>query len=337
MKGVILFCLILAACAAKPTKRLSPMPPPVMGEAYDAELKNFTYPRPVDYFQFTSQGQPLSMAYELAEPERPNGRTVLLLHGKNFSANYWEPTIQFLVENGFRVIAPDQIGFGKSSKPANYQFTLQQLAVNTSRLLESLKVEKVTVVGHSMGGMLATRFALSFPEKSEKLVLVNPLGLEDWQRKVPYRTVDENYQAELKVTPESIKEYMRNSYFDGKWKAEYEPLVKILSGFTRHPDYPKVAWSAALTSDMLFTQPVLYEFQDLKLPTLLVIGQKDRSALGKANASAAQRASLGDYPKLGKLAAKAIPKAKLVEIPSAGHVPQVEAFSEYKAALLDFI
>jgi pimeloyl-ACP methyl ester carboxylesterase len=336
MRILLAACLFLAACAhesPRPELRALPLPP----GAFDAELSNYNYPREVKFFEFQGQGQLLRMAYELAEPAVPNGRTVLLFHGKNFSAFYWEPTIQALLEQGYRVIAPDQIGFGKSSKPAAYQFSFQALAQNTRALLERLKVEEVSVVGHSMGGMLAVRYALQYPAQVEKLVLVNPIGLEDWKRSVPYRSVEESYQAELKATPESILEYQRVSYFGGSWKREYAPLVEVLSGWTRHPDYPKVAWNSALTADMIFTQPVLYEFPLVKAPTLLIIGQRDRTAIGKAWARPEVAAKLGDYPKLGRAAARAIPKAKLVEIKGAGHVPQLEAFSAYRAALLQFL
>jgi len=132
-----------------------------------------------------------------------------------------------------------------------------------------------------MGGMLAARMTLISPAKVERLSLVNPIGLEDWKLIAPYRTVEENFAQELRAKPESTKEYQRVNYFGGGWKPEYEALTEILAGWTRHPEYRRVAWNAALTSDMIFTQPVLYEFGRLKTPTLLVIGQRDRTAIGK--------------------------------------------------------
>jgi len=303
----------------------------------DPELSTYTYPHPVGFFEFESQRQKLRMAYMDVRAKSPNGRAVLLLHGKNFSGAYWEPTIQALVQEGYRVIAPDQIGFGKSSKPAAYQFSFQALADNTRALLDTLGVGRVAVVGHSMGGMLATRFALMFPQRSERLVLVNPIGLEDWKTVVPYRPVDAWYKQELSATPESIREYQRKSYYDGAWKPEYERLIEILAGWTRHPEYPRVAWNAALTYDMIFTQPVLYEFPRVAVPTLLIIGQRDRTALGRAFVSKEVADTLGDYPALGKKAAQAIPGAKLVEIPGVGHLPQVEAFDTYRKALVGFL
>ena len=106
---------------------------------------------------------------------------------------------------------------------------------------------------------------------------------------------------------------------------------------TRHPEYRRVAWDAALTADMSFPQPVLYEFEQLKSPTLLIIGQRDRTAIGKDRVPKEVAARMGDYPALGKAAARRIPGARLVEIPESGHLPQVDSFPNYIRALLDFI
>ena len=305
--------------------------------AYDAELSGYDYPFPVHFFGLAFSKQHLRMAYMDVAPQNPNGRTVVLLHGKNFGGFYWEPTARVLSDNGFRVIVPDQIGFGKSSKPENYPFSFQGLAQNTRALLASLRIDEAIVIGHSMGGMLAARFALMYPGQTTQLVLVNPLGLEDWKIVIPYHGIDELYQQELKATPDSIREYQKKAYYAGEWKPEYEALIQAQAGWTRHPDYPKVAWDSALTYEMIYTQPVIYEFPLIRPPTLLIIGQRDRTAPGKAWAPRAAADSLGDYPKLGQAAARAIPRAKLVEIQGAGHVPQTEQFEAYKRALLEFV
>lgn len=304
---------------------------------FDAELSGYAYPFPVRFLELGSQRETVKMAYMDVASPRPNGHTVVLLHGKNFPAAYWEPTIRFLTARGYRVIAPDQIGFGKSSKPAHYQYSFQQLARNTNAVLDAAGAARVIVIGHSMGGMLATRFALTYAERVEKLVLVNPIGLEDWKIVVPYRSIDQWYEQELKATPESVREYQRTSYYGGTWKPEYEKLIETTVGVLKHPDYPAIAWSSALTYDMVYTQPVVYEFPQLKVPTLLVIGQRDRTALGRAWVSKEVAATLGDYPALGRKAAAAIPGARLVEIPGVGHLPQVEAFEAYSQALADFL
>lgn len=306
--------------------------------AQDAMLTEYSYPFEVSKLPLTEQGQPLVMAYmDLKPAEKANGKTVLLLHGKNFSGAYWERTAKELSTRGFRVIIPDQIGFGKSSKPVDIQYSFQMLASHTKALLDHLEVKKVEVIGHSMGGMVATRFALMFPDLTEKLVLVNPIGLEDWKRKIPYQSIDSATTAEMKKGPQDVKDYMRNVYFDGKWKDEYDELLTIQAGWLKGKDKETIARVTALTSDMVITQPVLYEFPDIEEPTLLIIGERDRTAIGKNLVSKDVAATLGQYQELGKAAAAAIPGSKLVALPGVGHAPQVEAYEDYMNALVDFL
>jgi pimeloyl-ACP methyl ester carboxylesterase len=291
----------------------------------------------VRFFEFEAQRQTLKMAYLDVAPEKSNGRSVVLLHGKNFSAAYWKPTIDALTQAGFRVIAPDQVGFGKSSKPAHYQYSFAGLAQNTRELLRSLAVQRSSVVGHSMGGMLATRYALMFQDAVDKLVLVNPIGLEDYGALVPYRPVDFWFARERESTPEKLREYQRTAYFAGSWKPEYEALIELAAGFTRHPEYARVAWASALTYDMIFTQPVVHDFARLRVPTRLIIGLRDRTALGKDLLPPEQREALGRYDRLAAQTARLIPGADLVSMAGVGHLPQVEAFPAYRDALLEFL
>ena len=155
MKNTLLFLtLLLTGSLLAQTTTL-----PTLG----LNLENIEYPFPVKYIRLQIQNEALKMAYMDVPAEKSNGKTVLLLHGKNFNGTYWEQTAKDLAKNGYRVIIPDQIGFGKSSKPQRIQYTFQLLAQNTKAVLDSLGVQKVCVLGHSMGGMVATRFALMYP------------------------------------------------------------------------------------------------------------------------------------------------------------------------------
>ena len=308
------------------------------GPAYGPELEGFDYPLPVQRFVFQSQRQQVQMAYLDAQPDRANGRTIVLLHGKNFCAATWEGTMRFLQSNGFRVIVPDQIGFCKSSKPASYQYTFQQLAHNTKALLDSIGVQRFTVMGHSTGGMLATRIALMFPQQVEQLVMVNPIGLEDWKAEgVPTLSLDQWHAREKQVTAERIRNYERVTYYVNEWRPEYERWVQMIAGMFRGPGREVVAWHSALTYDMIFTQPVVYEFPQLRVPTLLLFGERDGTAIGKDISSPEVKARLGDYPKLARRTAAAIPGAKLVLFPELGHAPQMQDPERFHAALLEGI
>lgn len=302
---------------------------------YGARLERFAYPFPVETFQVAVQRQQLDMAFMDVPSPRPNGRTVLLLHGKNFCAATWEQTIRRLNAAGYRVIAPDQIGFCKSSKPAAFQYSFEALASATADLLAARGVGKAIVVGHSMGGMLATRFALAHPARVERLILVNPIGLEDWRAKgVPYAPLDKAYAAELKASQASIKAYQQRFYYAGAWKPDYDRWVAMLAGQYAGEGRETTAWSQALTSEMIYTQPVVHEFARITAPTTLIIGQQDRTAPGVDRAAPDLARTLGDYVALGREAARRIPGARLVPLERLGHAPQIEAPETFHRALL---
>ena len=304
--------------------------------AYGPQLEGFEYPWPVSHFSFTSQGETLDMAYMDVKPARPNGGTAVLLHGKNFCAATWQDTIAVLSDAGYRVIAADQIGFCKSTKPVHYQYSFQQLAGNTRALLHSLGITRVTMIGHSTGGMLGMRYALMYPDDLDSLVLVDPIGLEDWKAKgVPWQSVDDWYQQEIKTTADSIRNYERSTYYVGTWEPRYERWVQMLAGLYRGPGREAVAWNSALLYDMIYTQPVFYEFEQIKLPVVLMVGDKDTTALGKNVAPPSVRATLGNYPVLAKEAALRFPRVHLVEFPDLGHSPQIQAPDVFHKALLD--
>lgn len=232
----------------------------------DANLSNVAYPFEVHYISLQNQAQTLRMAYMDLQPARPNGKIVLLLHGKNFNGAYWEQTARHLADNGFRVVMPDQVGFGKSTKPQNYQYSFQQLAENTEAIMDKLGLNKYIVFGHSMGGMLAVKYAVAYPAQVEKLILENPIGLEDYRKFSPWQSIDKNYKDELGKTYEDLKKYQLQFYYDNKWKPEYDKWLNLLAGWTLSPDYPLIAWNNALTSDMIFTQPVVYDFSVVRHP-----------------------------------------------------------------------
>ena len=302
------------------------------GPVYGARLEGFAYPHPVQIFRFTSQRAPMEMAYMDVKPAVANGRTIVLLHGKNFCAATWEGTIRALSTAGYRVIAPDQIGFCKSTKPERYQYSFEQLAANTRALLQSLGLTRVTVMGHSMGGMLAMRFALTYPQMTEQLVLVDPLGLEDARAKgVPAAGVDDSYRGARNTTAASIRAYQQRVYYAGTWKPDYDTWVQMQAGMYRGPGRDIVAWNSALTSGMIATQPVVYELERLQMPVLLMIG--DRDITGRSD-RAPPGVTLGDFPAMAEAAVRRMPHARLVRFADLGHSPQIQDPARFHAALL---
>ncbi|TDQ09322.1 alpha/beta fold hydrolase [Pedobacter metabolipauper] len=296
-------------------------------------LENVKYDYPVKFFPVTTEGQDLRMAYmDIAPTQLANGRTVVLFHGKNFGGYYWKDVIKALTSRGFRVVVPDQIGFGKSSK-AFIHYSFHQMARWNKALLDTLGIKKANILGHSMGGMLATRFALMYPEVTEKLLLENPIGLEDYRNFVPYVSTEQQYKTELKSTIESVRKYYQSSYFT-VWKPEYETLVNVAGGVTFSADFPRYAKIAAMTFTMIYEQPVVYEFYNIKVPTVLFIGKQDRTIVGKGLLTPDQQAIHGLYNILGKQTAAKIPGAKIIEFEGCGHIPHIEIPTEFTVALL---
>lgn len=297
-------------------------------------LENVPYPYPVHFFEVEVGCEDLRMAYMDVSPQQPNGKVVMLFHGKNFGGYYWREVIDALVKNGYRVIVPDQIGFGKSSKPV-IQYSFHLLATQNRKLIDSLQIDKVILLGHSMGGMLATRFALMYPHRVEKLILENPIGLEDYRSIVPYSSTEEQYQKELQTTFASVKRYYQSSYFPF-WKKDYDYLVKIAAGVTNSAEFPRYAKVAALTYQMIYEQPVVHEFPLLQPETFLIIGTQDKTVVGKDKLSKEMQSRYGNYAELGKKTAEKIKNCKLIEL-KAGHIPHIEMPEIFTSHLLDAI
>jgi pimeloyl-ACP methyl ester carboxylesterase len=300
-------------------------------------LEGYDYPYPVRFLPLTNDLQPVTMAYMDVQPAtEPNGRTVVLMHGKAFGGYYFRTVIAALISSGYRVVAPDQIGWGKSSKPdIHYSFHL--LAANTAALLDHLGVGTVAVLGHSTGGMTAVRFTLMNPERVTHLILEDPLGLADYRTGIPPQSEETLYQHELHWTdPATIRGYVA-SYFVKPDPAVYEPLAEVLVRVTLSPDYPRWARAAALTFQMIYQQPVRYEYHQLAPPTLLVVGAEDHVVPLGNYAEPAAAARLGDFTGLSATAAQDIPRASRVVVPECGHIPHLEHPDTFLAELLPFL
>ena len=303
---------------------------------YDAELSQFPYPFAVQHLELQTQQQSLKMAFmdvaaQMSHPSKTSSKpAVLLLHGKNFAGYYWQRIATDLSARGYRVIIPDQIGFGKSTKPQHYQYSFAQLALNTHQLMQHLSVEKIIVVGHSMGGMLATHYSHFYADNVTQLILINPIGLEDYLAKVEIKDSDFFYANERKKTLDGARAYQQKNYYDGKWSDTYEDLLAPLKGQLQHADWPRVAWNNALTYGPIFNEPIVDVLGKIQQPTSLIIGSRDRTGPGRAWKKDPKQ-ELGRYDLLGKQAAATLKKGKLFELEGLGHMPQFEDYARFSA------
>jgi pimeloyl-ACP methyl ester carboxylesterase len=324
--ALVLLGLVLIGSAQAQTRDVRPL---------GIGLEDIDYPYPVRFFDVTVENQPLRMAYmDVAPTATANGLIVVLLHGKSFSGDYWGRTIAMLAGNGYRVVVPDQLGFGKSAKP-DIRYSFDLLARNTKALLDSLGIARAAIVGHSFGGMLAVFFARDYPETTAVLVLENPIGLEDYRSAIPPQPIEKLVETEMAQTPVTYRSFMA-AFFVG-WPPQAQHYVDIFTRVLLSSEYPRWARASALTYQMIFDEPIRHEYPLLKMPVLLIIGQSDRSVFFRRYASADAVKPLGNWPALGRQAVKDLSDGKLVEITGAGHVSHVEQPDKFEAALAEFL
>jgi pimeloyl-ACP methyl ester carboxylesterase len=209
------------------------------------------------------------------------------------------------------------------------------MARNTKALLDHLGIQQVYVIAHSMGGMLGVRFTLLFPETVGKLVLENPIGLEDYRKLVPSIPLHQQYEAELSQTYEKMRDYQK-SYYPGAWSSEYEVYVHDQASVLGTGEYPRDAWASALTYEMIYEQPVIYEVGEISRPTLLIIGQDDRTVVGKNRLPSNLQSVAGQYPELGRRTNAAIKGSTLIEVPGCGHIPHIQKPDQFRKAVMTF-
>jgi len=287
-------------------------------------FEDVAYPYPVSYLPLRLYGQDVNMAYMDVPPAgQPNGRTVVLFHGMNFGGFYFGGPIDLLRKEGFRVVVPDQIGFGRSSKPI-IPYNFHDMAANTRKLLQSRGITKAAIVGHSMGGMLAARFSASYPDTAERTVLCNAIGLTDVRWQAPWPGADDAYKATMAQSPDQLYQGFLQTiqrYFPGAWKPEYEHYVRIMYAPTLSADWPRLAMVRAIYRQITYLDPVVYDWAHIQARTLVIGGDQD-----------------GDnFPKLAKHVADTVPHAELVLIPGVGHVPHVQVPEIFNQALLKFL
>ena len=286
------------------------------------------YPFPTTYLPLTLYGQDVRMAFMDVPPAgTSNGHVVVVLHGNNFAGFYFGGIIEALRNEGFRVVVPDQIGYGRSSKPI-IPYNLNDMARNTRLMLQSLKIDRAMVIGHSMGGMLATRFATQYPAVVERLVLYNPIGLVDQRFARPSGSVDDAYTQNLAATYQSVKAALMRyvAHDEGAWTPEFEQYARVRYAWTLGAEWPRLAMVQALVSQVIYQDPVVSDWPHVKAPTLVFGGAED--VLPGSAALFQERMAV---------AARTIPNARLHLLPGVGHVPHLEAPAKTYPPLLAFL
>ncbi len=243
--------------------------------------------------------------------EAGSGPTVILLHGLGGSSQAWAFNIAPLAAK-YRVIVPDQIGFGKSDKPLiNYRVATYVDFLD--QLCKQLQIDKASLVGNSMGGWIAAAYTIAFPEKVDRLVLVDAAGYAppaDFDLRILYSLNPS--------TREGMKELAARVFYNKLFSSDAvieQLLTQRLTagdGYTINSVIESIVRREGFLDERVKT---------IKHPTLIVWGRED----GLTPVADGERFK------------RDIHNATLLIFDQCGHVPNVEKAPEFNAALLKFL
>ncbi len=331
-KNFLFLCSLLIGLAfVSSAQRGGPdVPTPTDVKPGSITCEECPYPYPSSYLPLKLYVQDVRIAYmDVAPQGQANGHSVVLLHGNNFAGFYFGAVIDALRKEGFRVIVPDQIGYGRSSKPI-IPYYLADMARNTHSILRSLNINKAMIVGHSMGGMVAARFATHYPEATERLVLFNPIGLTDTRFSGPAGDPEEAYKRTLASTYQTIRASLMRyvAHKPSAWNDQFESYARIRYAWTLSADWPRLARVQTLISSLIYLDPVVSDWAHIQAPTLVYGGAED---MLPGTAAAFQEGM--------KHIAATIPngKARLELLPGLGHVPFIESPERSLPPLVAFL
>ena len=243
--------------------------------------------------------------------EAGSGPTVILLHGLGGSARGWQPNIGPLAEK-FHVIAIDQIGFGKSDKPlTNYR--IRTYVDFLDQFCKQLKIERASLVGSSMGGWIGVLFTAAFPNRVDKLVLVDAAGY------APPKDIDPRIFYSLNpTTREGMKALTAKVFYNKFFMTDAAIDVSMAARLAAGDGYT----IKSITESIIRGEDFLDEtVKTIKHPTLIIWGRED----GLTPLADGQRFN------------KDIAGSKLVVFDQCAHVPNFEKPAEFNTEVINFL
>lgn len=319
--GALLSLFTISFAGVVSAQSAPPSSPPADWGPLSISLEEFEYPYPVEYMNFSVYGEDVRVAYMDVAPTGPaNGRTVILHHGGLYYGWYWSKQIKALSEEGYRVVAKDRLGWGKSSKPV-IPYSISLWASNTARLMDHLDIEQAALVGHSIGGQMVTRFAFLYPERISHLVTVNQVGLTDRRAGRGFRplTGEVDGNPDMEAVYAGLLRWANDNYVT--WQPEFLEHMRIRYGQRLSGDWPRMAYVSRLTGHMRGMDTVVNDRQHIRTKTLVLGGEED-------------------YPTFAEEARKAadtFPNGEVFLIPDVGHNPHEEVPDIVSAELIRFL
>ena len=252
---------------------------------------------------------------------------LLLIHGLGSYLPAWSQNLAALAQH-HRVVAIDLPGFGRSSK-GNYNYSMEFFARVVDGVIERLKLARVVMVGHSMGGQIALTHALLFPGKAQALALCAPAGLEVFDGPEGTWLAEATGKDTIKATPpEGIYVNLAGNFYDMPKAARFmaEDRVKIIGG----PDFDGYAYAVSRSVAAMLDGPVVERLPQIQLPVLGVYGKDDGLIPNPFLHGGSTRA-------VAEKGVARLPRGRLVLVPRAGHFVMFEQAARVNQEILGFV
>jgi pimeloyl-ACP methyl ester carboxylesterase len=262
----------------------------------------------------------ITVHYQEAGPQ--DGPVVLLIHGFCASTMVWSEVFLPIAENGFRVIAPDLMGFGFTDKPRHKDYTIEAHAKLIIGLMDKLGIEQAILVGSSYGGAIAFTCALDYPDRVERLVLVGAVTNNEAKRQVLLRL------GAIPVVGDLIVPVLVDLRWLMMWRARrlYAKRNSHLCTKERlavrnlHLRTANTQKAALRTLRNWNAERIERDAHRITQPTLLIWGEDDR-----------------DIPlRHGKQLHERMPNSRLIVFRECGHLPQEEFPREFTTLVTEF-
>ncbi len=262
----------------------------------------------------------------------PDGReTMLFVHGLGSNLKFWRYQLDTFAGEGYRVVALDMLGYGKSDKPATFPYSMEAMADVVHELAQALDIERPILVGHSMGGHIALTYAIRFPDDLSALILTSPAGFEVFSRREKVWFRDAFSSALVKgATEEAIWGNVRSNNF-GRWRPEYEWLIEERVRVAKTPEFDQYAYANVKSVQGLTqTDFVRQNLDRIKVPTLIVYGTRDRLIPNPFMHGGAT----GDVMAYGHAHIKG---SQMIPLAGCGHMVQIDCSQPFNEDVREFL
>jgi len=270
----------------------------------------------------------LSNDINLAYIDEGNGNeTIIFIHGLGSYIPAWNKNISELSKS-YRCIAIDLPGYGKSSKNP-HSGLMSFYAKVVAEFIDNLDLGKVTLAGHSMGGQISMVAALHYPDKVEKLILVDPAGFELFHpgQRLWFKDVMTPNLVRL-TTVEAIETNLASNFYNMPDDAIF--MIEDRIAMRTADDFENYCYAVSQSVTGMVDEPIFNKLKYIKQPTLIFFGEND-------NLIPNRYLNPGETEPIAKAGANEIKNSKLIMVPKCGHFMMFEKSGVFNNEVKNFL